>query len=78
MALVVAYALQLLLHLSPVVDPRDRAGRSDPLAASLTGLAFGAGALLFGGHARRARRRPWPGLVGGLLVVGLAQRASVR
>jgi Domain of unknown function (DUF4126) len=76
-ALVIAYALQILLHLSPVVDPRDRARRNDPLGASLTGLAFGAGALLFAGTLAAHGDSPWPGLLGGLLVVGLAQRASV-
>ena len=74
--LVVAYALQILLGRTPVIDPRDRKARNDPLAASLGGLAFGAGALLFGGTLAAHGDSPWPGIVGGLLLVGLAQRAS--
>lgn len=75
-ALVLSYALQILLGLSPVIDPRDRKQRNDPLAASLTGLGFGAGAALFGGTLAAHGDSPWPGLLGGILVVGLAQRAT--
>lgn len=75
-AFVLAYALQLLLGLAPTVDPADRKGRADPLAASLLGLGFGAGALLFAGTLAAHGERAWPGLLGGILVVGLAQRAS--
>lgn len=74
--LVVAYALQILLGRTPVIDPRDRKARNKPLAASLAGLAFGAGALLFGGTLAAHGDSPWPGIVGGFLLVGLAQRAS--
>jgi len=76
MTLVLAYVLQLLFRLAPTIDPRDRSRRTDPLAASLTGLAFGAGALLFGGTLAAHGDSPWPGLIGGFLAVGLAQRAS--
>jgi hypothetical protein len=75
-ALVLAYALQLLLGLSGL--PESGAGgerRVDPLAASLTGLAFGAGALLFGGTLAAHGDSAWPGLIGGFLIVGLSQRA---
>ncbi len=75
-ALVIAYGLQLLLRLAPIIDPSDRKTRNDPLAASLTGLGLGAGALLFGGTLAAHGDSPWPGVIGGLLVVGLAQRAS--
>ena len=71
-----AYALQLLLRLTPIIDPSDRKEVSDPLAASLTGLGLGAGALLFAGTLAAHGDAWWPGLVGGLLVAGLAQRAS--
>lgn len=74
--LVLAYVLQLRFGLAPIIDPSDRSRRNDPLAASLTGLAFGAGALLFGGTLAAHGDSAWPGLLGGLLVVGIAQRAS--
>ena len=74
--LVVAYALQLLLGMSGVPESATKgARRVDPLAASLTGLAFGAGALLFGGTLAAHGDSAWPGVVGGLVVVGLSQRA---
>jgi len=76
LTLVLAYVLQLRLQLTPIVDPSDRSRRNDPLAASLTGLAFGAGALLFGGTLAAHGDSAWPGVLGGLLVVGIAQRAS--
>lgn len=74
--LVIAYALQLVFGLPPTIDPGDRSRRNDPFAASLTGLAFGAGALLFAGTLAAHGDSAWPGLLGGLVVVGLAQRAS--
>jgi len=75
-ALAAAYAAQLLLALTPVFDPGDRAQRSAPLAASLAGVSFGMGALLFAGTLAAHRDAWWPGLLGGLLAVGLAQRAT--
>jgi hypothetical protein len=74
--LVIAYALQLVLGLSATIDPSEPERRADPLAASLTGLAFGAGALLFAGTLAAHGDAWWPGLLGGFLAVGLAQRAS--
>jgi hypothetical protein len=74
-ALVLSYALQLLLRLAPISDPRASTGRTDPLAASLTGLGIGAGAVLFAGTLAAHGDAWWPGLVGGVLVAGLAQRA---
>jgi len=74
--LVLAYVLQLAFRLAPTIDPKDPASRSDPLAASLTGLAFGAGALMFGGTLAAHGDSAWPGILGGLLVVGVAMRAS--
>ncbi len=75
-ALVLAYALQLLLGLTPTFDPTRRSGRVDPLAASIAGLSMGAGAVLFAGTLAAHGDSPWPGILGGILVVGLAQRAS--
>jgi hypothetical protein len=49
--------------------------RNDPLAASLTGLAFGAGALLFGGTLAAHGDSAWPGCSADSRG-GLAQRAS--
>jgi hypothetical protein len=74
--LVLAYALQLLLKLTPILDPSQRAGHVDPLAASLTGLGLGAGALAFAGTLAAHGDAWWPGLIGGLLAAALAQRAS--
>ncbi len=73
--LVLAYALQMLFRVAPVGEPSRRASRSDPLAASLTGLGLGAGALLFAGTLAAHGDAWWPGLVGGLLAAALAQRA---
>ncbi len=75
-ALVLAYALQIVLGLAPILDPSDRKARNDPLAASLTGVGLGAGALLFAGTLAAHRDAWWPGLLGGLLVAALAQRAA--
>jgi hypothetical protein len=74
--LVLAYALQMVLGLTPTFDPSTRSGRSDPLAASIAGLSMGAGAVLFAGTLAAHGDSPWPGILGGFLVVGLAQRAS--
>jgi uncharacterized protein DUF4126 len=75
-ALVLAYVLQLVLGLAPAVDQADRAQRSEPFAAALAGLGLGTGAILFAGTLAAHGDSPWPGLVGGLLAAGLAQRAS--
>jgi Domain of unknown function (DUF4126) len=75
-ALAIAYGLQLMFGLAPMIGPGRRTRHADPLAASLAGLGFGAGALLFAGTLAAHGDTPWPGLLGGILVVGLAQRAS--
>jgi hypothetical protein len=75
-ALVLAYALQIVLRLAPTLGPGDGRTGGDPLAASLAGLGFGAGAVLFAGTLAAHGDAWWPGLLGGLLVAGLAQRAS--
>jgi hypothetical protein len=75
-ALVLSYALQILLALAPTIDPSDRDQPVDPLGASLAGLGLGVGALLFAGTLAAHDDAWWPGLVGGFLVAGLAQRAS--
>jgi hypothetical protein len=74
--LVLAYALQLLLGLAPTLDPSDRGARPDPLAASLAGVSVASGALLFAGTLAAHGDVAWPGLIGGFLAAGLAQRAG--
>ncbi len=76
-ALVVAYAAQLLLGLAPFMDSRLRGGDGgSPLAASIAGLSLGAGAVLFAGTLCAHGDAWWPGLIGGIVVAALAQRAS--
>ena len=76
-ALVLAYVSQLVFHLAPTVDLRSRSdARPSPLAATLAGLGLGTGAVLFAGTLSAHGDSPWPGLIGGFLAVGLAQRAS--
>ncbi|HEY8304346.1 MAG TPA: hypothetical protein VIG42_07135 [Solirubrobacteraceae bacterium] len=80
--LAVAYALQMVFGLAPTLAPGEssredgRPQRPDPLAASLAGLSLGAGALLFAGTLAAHGDATWPGILGGLLAAGLAQRAS--
>jgi hypothetical protein len=74
-ALVLAYALQLTLGLAPMLDPGAERPRADPLAAALSGLAYGTGALLFAGTLAAHGDLWWPGLLGGLAAAALAQRA---
>jgi hypothetical protein len=78
-ALVLAYGLQLLGSSTPTPEPGERrsnGGRGpDPLAAALAGLAYGTGALLFAGTLAAHGDAWWPGVLGGLLAVGLTQRA---
>lgn len=74
-ALIVAYVLQLLLGLSALPDPGAERSRPAPLAAAIAGLAYGAGALLFAGTLAAHGDAWWPGLIGGLAAVGLAQVA---
>jgi hypothetical protein len=81
-AFVAAYALQVLLGLAPSLDiaaqrtRSDRGGAPDPLAAALAGVAYGTGALLFAGTLAAHGDAWWPGLLGGLAAVAVAQRAS--
>jgi hypothetical protein len=81
-ALAVSYLLQLRLGLTPVAAKagRERSGSAeragaDPLAATLSGLAYGTGALLFAGTLAAHGDAWWPGVLGGLAAVALAQRA---
>jgi Domain of unknown function (DUF4126) len=74
-ALIVAYALQLLLGLSAMLDPESGRRRPEPLAAALAGLAYGGGALLFAGTLAAHHDAWWPGLAGGLAAVWLGQSA---
>ena len=73
-AFALAYALQMGLGLAPTLDPTARSTRPDPLAASLAGLQMGAGMLLFAGTLAAHGDSAWPGLIGGIAAVGLAQR----
>jgi hypothetical protein len=73
--LVIAYAMQLLLHLAPTADPGGERSRPNPLAAALAGVAYGSGALLFAGTLAAHGDAWWPGLIGGLAAVWLGQEA---
>lgn len=73
-ALVVAYAMQMLLRMEPAIDPSDRTRRADILAASVAGLSMGAAAALFGGTLAAHHDAVWPGVLAGFAVAGLAQR----
>jgi hypothetical protein len=76
LALVLAYALQLLFGLDPMLQPgRDRS-RPGAFAAALSGLGYGAGALLFAGTLAAHGDASWPGLLGGLAAVWLAQSVA--
>jgi hypothetical protein len=77
LALVLAYALQLGLGMAPLLDPRARRARPDPLAASLSGLSLGAGGVLFAGTLAAHHELWWPGLLGGIAAAALAQRVVV-
>lgn len=72
--LALAYALQLVLSLTPLLDPGAGGSRVEPLGAALTGLAYGAGALLFAGTLDAHHDAWWPGVLGGLAAVWLVQR----
>jgi Domain of unknown function (DUF4126) len=74
-ALALAFALQLLAGLDPTLDPPGERSRAGPLAAALSGLGYGAGALLFAGTLAAHGDAWWPGLLGGFAAAGLAQRA---
>jgi hypothetical protein len=79
-ALVLAYALQLLLGMAPSLDTsatrsQDVSG-PDLLAATIAGIAYGTGALLFAGTLAAHGDAWWPGLLAGLTVVWVVQRAS--
>jgi hypothetical protein len=75
--LLLAYALQLRLELAPIPDSGGERSmrRADPLAAALSGIAYGTGALVFAGTLAAHGDTWWPGLLGGLAAAGLAQRA---
>jgi hypothetical protein len=79
--LALSYALQLLLGLSPMLETNGTRPSStgprrvEPLGAALAGLGLGAGALLFAGTLADHGDISWPGLIGGVLVAGLAQGA---
>ena len=70
--LVLSYLAQLRAGLSPLAAP----GRPTPLSSALTGIACGAGALLFAGTLSAHHDAWWPGIVGGLAAALLAQAAA--
>lgn len=74
-ALVVSYALQLLLSMEPVLETSEDGSRASVLAASVAGLSMGAGAVLFAGTLAAHGDSAWPGLVGGIFAAAVAQRA---
>ncbi len=75
LALVLSYALQLLLGLPSLPDAEPERSRLQPLAAAVAGLGYGAGAVLFAGTLAAHHDAWWPGLLGGLAAAALAQRA---
>jgi len=75
-AFAAAYAAQLLLGLTPTLEPQAGRARAEPLAAAVAGIAYGTGALLFAGTLAAHNDAWWPGLLGGLAAVWLAQTAS--
>ncbi len=76
LAFALAYGAQILSGLSPVYDPVTREPKRDPLAAALTGLSYGAGAVLFGGVLAAHGDAAWPGVIASFPIVALAQRIS--
>jgi Domain of unknown function (DUF4126) len=75
-AFALSYAAQILTGLSPAIDPVTREPRGDPLAAALTGLGIGAGALAFGGVLEAHGDLAWPGVAAGAVLVVLTQRLA--
>jgi len=76
LVLAIGYALALTLDLEPTLAARVRVKREDALAGALAGLGLGAGALLFAGTLAAHGDAYWPGLPAGLVLAGLAQRAT--
>jgi hypothetical protein len=75
LALAAAYALQLLARMPALADVDAERAPTQPLAAAVAGLSYGAGAVLFAGTLAAHGDAWWPGLLGGLAAVALAQRA---
>ncbi len=76
LALLLAYAAQLLLGLTPTLDSGPERSRPNPLSLTVSVLGYGAGALLFAGTLAAHRDASWPGLLGGLAAVALAANAA--
>jgi hypothetical protein len=76
LGLALSYAIQAFGQLAPTIDPGERSARPDPLAASLAGIGLAAGALLFAGTLAAHGDASWPGVLGGFLAAGVAQRAA--
>jgi hypothetical protein len=75
LALVLAYAMQLLLDQPATLDGGSSSSRPGPFAAALSGLGYGAGALLFGATLAAHGDASWAGALGGLAIVWVTQRA---
>ena len=73
LAVVVVLALSYLAQLRL---GRAAAGRASPLQAAITGLACGAGAVLFAGTLDAHHDAWWPGLLGGIAAALLAQAVA--
>lgn len=71
-ALALSYLVQLLAGMRPTLDREAGVRSVDPLAATLAGLSYGAGALLFAGTLDAHHDAWWPGIVGGILAAALA------
>jgi hypothetical protein len=74
--LALAYALQLLLRLSPTLGTEQERSRPEPLGAAIAGLGYGAGALLFAGTLSAHGDAWWPGIVGGIAAAAIAGAAA--
>jgi hypothetical protein len=76
-ALVVAYAVQLLLAPSgPAVGRGENDSRASVWAATQAGLAYGSGALLFAGALAAHHNAWWPGAIAGLGAAWLADAVA--
>lgn len=73
--MVLAYAVQLLAHMTPTLEPAAGRGRAQPLAAALAGLSYGSGGLLFAATLAAHSDAWWPGLVGGIAAAATASLA---
>jgi hypothetical protein len=74
-ALVAAYFAQMLAGMTPTLESGGERGRTQPLAAAIAGLSYGAGALVFAGTLAAHSDAWWPGIVGGIAAAAVASQA---